>query len=79
MAPEPETGSASTVRTMAHTPGLHRELAQVRRVTAGFRRVDAAIAAGYELGWVNGSGVRILTGGLSSPTPKGGLKLVAVD
>ena len=48
--------------------GLQDELAQVRRVTARFHRVDAAIEAGYELGWVNGSGVRILTGCISHPT-----------
>jgi hypothetical protein len=48
--------------------GLQDELAQVRRVTARFHDVDAARAAGYELGWVNGSGVRILTGCISNPT-----------
>jgi hypothetical protein len=47
---------------------LQDELAQVRRVTARFHRVEAAIAAGYELGWVNGSGVRIITGCVSHPT-----------
>ena len=45
-----------------HASGLQDELAGVRRVTARFHRVEEAIAAGYELGWVNGSGVRILTG-----------------
>ena len=38
------------------------ELAQVRRATARFHDLDAAISAGYQLGWVNGSNVRILTG-----------------
>jgi hypothetical protein len=52
----------------AHAAGLQDELAQVRRVTARFHRVEAAIEAGYELGWVNGSGVRILTGCVSHPT-----------
>jgi hypothetical protein len=52
----------------AHAAGLQDELAQVRRVTARFHRVEEAIAAGYELGWVNGSGVRILTGCVSHPT-----------
>ena len=51
-----------------HGPGLQDELAQVRRATARFHRVEAAIAAGYELGWVNGSRVRILTGCVSHPT-----------
>jgi hypothetical protein len=48
--------------------GLEDELAQVRRVTARFHDLDAALAAGYELGWVNGSGVRIITGCVSHPT-----------
>jgi hypothetical protein len=52
----------------AHAAGLQDELAQVRRATARFHRVEAAIAAGYELGWVNGSGMRILTGCVSHPT-----------
>jgi hypothetical protein len=52
----------------AQAAGLEDELAQVRRVTARFHRVEAAIEAGYELGWVNGSGVRILTGCVSHPT-----------
>jgi hypothetical protein len=43
------------------------ELAEVRRVTARFHRVDAAIAAGYELGYVNGAGNRIITGCISNP------------
>lgn len=52
----------------AHAAGLQDELAQVRRVTARFHRVEAAIEAGYTLGWINGSGVRILTGCVSHPT-----------
>jgi len=48
--------------------GLQDELAQIRRVTARFHRVEKAMAAGYELGWVNGSGVRIITGCVSNPT-----------
>ena len=45
-----------------------RELAQVRKATARFRDLDAAIAAGYELGWVNGAGTRIITGCVAHPT-----------
>jgi hypothetical protein len=52
----------------ADDAALQDELAQVRGVTARFHRVEAAIEAGYELGWVNGSGVRILTGCVSHPT-----------
>jgi len=42
--------------------GSQDELAQVRRATARFHDVDEAISAGYQLGWVNGANVRILTG-----------------
>jgi hypothetical protein len=44
------------------------ELAAVRRVTAQFQRLEAATDAGYELGYVNGAGVRIITGCISHPT-----------
>ena len=47
---------------------LHAELAQVRRATARFHDLDAALEAGYELGWVNGSGTRIITGCVAHPT-----------
>ena len=36
--------------------GGQSELAEVRQVTARFHDVDAAIEAGYELGYVNGAG-----------------------
>ena len=52
----------------AHAAGLADELAQVRAATARFHRVEEAIEAGYELGWVNGSGIRIITGCVSHPT-----------
>jgi hypothetical protein len=52
----------------AHTAGLEDELAQVRAATARFHRVEEAIAAGYELGWVNGAGVRIIAGCVAHPT-----------
>jgi hypothetical protein len=48
--------------------GLEDDLAQVRRVTARYHDLDAALAAGYELGWVNGSGQRIITGCVAHPT-----------
>jgi len=50
----------STHDHSASAEGLQDELAQVRRATAKFHRLDAAIAAGYELGWVNGAGTRIV-------------------
>ena len=52
----------------AHAAGPQDELAQVRAATARFHRVEEAIEAGYELGWVNGSGVRIIAGCVSNPT-----------
>ena len=52
----------------SHNAGLEDELAQVRRATARFHRVEEAVAAGYELGWVNGAGNRIITGCVSHPT-----------
>lgn len=44
------------------------ELAEVRGVTARFHNVDAAKAAGYDLGYVNGAGNRIITGCIAHPT-----------
>lgn len=43
------------------------DLAEVRRATAKFHRVEAAVEAGYELGYVNGSGNRIITGCIANP------------
>lgn len=51
-----------------HDPGLQLEIAQVREATARFHRLDEALAAGYQLGWVNGSGQRIVAGCVSHPT-----------
>ena len=44
------------------------DLAQVRAATARFHRVEEAVAAGYELGWVNGAGNRVVAGCVSSTT-----------
>jgi hypothetical protein len=66
-AAAPEAGAAAHDH-IALTAGVQDELAQVRRATARFHRVEEAIAAGYELGWVNGSGVRIITGCVAHPT-----------
>lgn len=62
-------GPAAAAHDMAaHHAGLQDELAQVRRVTARFHDLDAALEAGYELGWVNGSGNRIIAGCVAHPT-----------
>ena len=52
----------------SHAAGMGAELAQVRAATAKYHRVAEAVADGYELGWVNGSGNRIVAGCVSSPT-----------
>jgi hypothetical protein len=48
--------------------GGDSDIAVVRQVTARFHDVDAAKAAGYELGYVNGAGNRIITGCIAHPT-----------
>ena len=48
--------------------GGDSDIAIVREVTARFHDVEAAKAAGYELGYVNGSGNRIITGCIAHPT-----------
>jgi hypothetical protein len=50
------------------TPAGQSQLAEVRQVTAQFHRIEAAIEAGYELGYVNGVGNRIITGCIAHPT-----------
>lgn len=57
---------AAVLPTMAF--GGQDELTIVRQVTAQFHDLDAAIAAGYELGYVNGSGNRIVTSCVKHPT-----------
>ena len=52
----------------AHGAGLQHELAQVRIATARFHDLDKALEAGYELGWVNGAGIRIIRGCVAHPT-----------
>ena len=65
-APVAESAAAHDHITLS--AGVQDELAQVRAATARFHRVEEAIAAGYELGWVNGDGVRIITGCVAHPT-----------
>jgi hypothetical protein len=68
--PPAETKAASghVEHAVQSDAGLQAELAQVRRVTARFHDLDAALDAGYELGWVNGSGTRIITGCVAHAT-----------
>jgi hypothetical protein len=56
MAPVVELGRQRVLATM------------LRVVTARFHRIETATDAGYELGYVNGSGVRIITGCIAHPT-----------
>ena len=60
-------GVAAFASSALATPGPQDELAEVRRATAQFHRVEAATEAGYELGYVNGLGNRIITGCIALP------------
>jgi hypothetical protein len=54
------------------TDARQDQLAEVRQVTAQFHRIEAAIEAGYELGYMvgdaNGGGPRIITGCIAHPS-----------
>ena len=56
----------------AMTAGLQDDLARVRRATARYHRVEAAEAAGYRLGWVNGAGRLIVNTCIARPAAAGG-------
>jgi hypothetical protein len=56
------------IPTVAYADAGREELAEVRQVTAQFHRVEAATEAGYELGYVNGAGNRIISGCIAHPT-----------
>jgi hypothetical protein len=43
------------------------ELAPIRAATAAFHDIDAAKAAGYQLGYLNGAGAQIITGCITNP------------
>ena len=58
----------TTMLTATSALSSQNDLARIRTATAAFHDVDAAIAAGYELGYVNGAGVRIITGCIAHPT-----------
>ena len=61
-------GVALLASTAIATPTAQQDdLAAIRAATARFHSVEAAIAAGYELGYVNGSGVRIITACVAHP------------
>lgn len=66
--PSVAVGQAPPVAHHHSGAGVQAELAQVRAATARFHRVEEAVAAGYELGWVNGAGNRIVAGCVSHPT-----------
>lgn len=61
-------GVVSFGGTVLARPAQQDELAEVRRATARFHSIDAATAAGYELGYVNGLGNRIIAGCIAHPT-----------
>ena len=60
-------GVAAAGGNVFATPAQN-DLAEVRQVTARFHELDAAIDAGYELGYLNGAGNRIITGCVAHPT-----------
>ena len=62
------TSAAAVVAIPTIASSGEGELAEIRAATAAFHRVDAAIEAGYELGYVNGAGNRIITGCVAHPT-----------
>ena len=64
----PTASPAAAHDHASHAATLQHELAQVRRATARFHSVEEATEAGYQLGWVNGSNVRILTGCVANAT-----------
>jgi hypothetical protein len=61
-------GVVSFGGTALATPAQQDELAEVRRATAQFHRIEAATAAGYELGYLNALGNRIITGCIKHDT-----------
>jgi hypothetical protein len=61
-------GLVSLAGVVVAGAGGDSDIAIVRQVTARFHDVDAAKAAGYELGYVNGAGNRIITGCIAHPT-----------
>ena len=62
-------GAATFTATVVAAPGEQDELAQLRRATAQFHRIEAATAAGYELGYLTGHAPprRIITGCIANP------------
>jgi hypothetical protein len=61
-------GLVSLAGVVVAGAGGDSDIAIVRQVTARFHDVDAAKAAGYELGYMNGAGNRIITGCIAHPT-----------
>ena len=56
------TALAGSALAAPGTQHEHRELAAIRAATARFHSVEAAVAAGYELGYRRNDGTRIITG-----------------
>src|SRR4051812_24385537 len=59
-------GIAGTTVAAANAPD--DRVSVVREATARFHDIETAKAEGYELGYVNGAGTRIITGCIASPT-----------
>jgi hypothetical protein len=61
-------GLVTLVTGVLATSAPRDAVSVVRQATAQFHDVEAAKAAGYELGYVNGAGTRIITGCIAHPT-----------
>lgn len=61
-------GVISLGGTVLATPAHQDELAALRRATAKFHSIEAAMNAGYELGYRRNNGARIITGCVSNPS-----------
>jgi hypothetical protein len=61
------TGVVAYGGSVVAAAGGQSDLAVVRQVTAKFHDVEVAKAAGYELGYLNGAGTRIITGCVANP------------
>ena len=68
LIPAVASAGKATTSHAEHAEAAQDELAELRQATARFHDLDAALAAGYELGYLRNNGVRIITGCVASPT-----------
>jgi hypothetical protein len=68
LIPAVASAGKATASHAEHAEAAQDELAELRQATARFHDLDAALEAGYELGYLRNNGVRIITGCIFSPT-----------